>query len=527
MTRLENIVMQLKKHKYIIALSILIAIVVYIFSSNICWLNDDLRYQYMFVEKEGCLIKDYNEYTDQIDNLDDLFSSLIVHHNYVNGRDLAHFFVHLFCGIIGQQIFAICNALVYILFILLILRISTHKYNVRSFLTVSVLVILGLATRMTPAFQINYIWMFSVVIGFLILYFSYGQRKNTAICNFWLSVYSLLAGAAHEGINIGIGCAIIIYWIMHMRSYTGTQYLMSLSFGCGLIWMCLAPGNFIRTSEVSSLSIVVNFWNFLLSVKVFYVLVICAIVAKYRYKLTWGGIYVDNAFFWNCWLVCILFNVILGVRGSRQLFGEELIAIILSIRLLRNNAFNTLWLIVFSCLVILYWCKQLVGTFIVKEQYETICTQYRSSLTGEVFISSILVPTEKVIANYYNTIPGRWSLEWSQRTFSKSMRASYAPDKQEIMVLPKYLHNKDSVDIGNKIVPCGDNMYLLVQSKKQPMKFIVNRKVSIFGKVIKDAPLVVKFNNIIKETDLWRAQLLNENEIMILGISDNKVEISK
>lgn len=517
---------QKRDHAGLFIVALLISIVVFYFSNNVMWLNDDIRYQYGFIETEGVLENNFNEIDGKIENVSDIFNSLYVHHKYVNGRDLAHFFVHMFCGLFGHTFFAVCNVMMYLLLISLVLRFCNIKItDLCAFSTVAILLFIGIRTRMTPAFQINYIWMFAIAIGFLILFRKYSDSKS-AISLLWLSVYSLIAGSAHEGINIGIGCAIIIYWLSNIRRFTIAQYFMSISFGIGLIWLCLAPGNFVRLSTSEPIGFTTSCVNFLLNVRVFYILLVCVIIARFRNHKSLTEIYAENSFIWNAWAACILFNFFIGISAQRQLFGEEMLAIILSIRLLKDHSFSRFWLVAFSCVLLYYWWTQYKGTALVQEQYKSVCHQYAAQGDGEVFIDPIIIPAEYLTTNYYSTIPGEWTQESSRTSFGKSLHAKYRKGTGNISVLPAYLHGKDSVDLGNRIVPCGDGIYLLIQSKTSPAEFKVKRSISVPLLYTKEyAPMTVKFDNILKESPLWRARLLKEDDITIMHLSDNTVYI--
>lgn len=264
---------------------------VYWFCANAAWSNDDLRYQFAYTESNGTLVKDFDEFHDQIDTLGDIIDSLTVHHKYVNGRDVAHWFVHLFCGILGQKVFAVCNALMYLVLIFLVLKVSGARLrSFASFITASVLLILGLSTRMTPAFQINYIWMFALILGFILLYFRLKDCKRP-ITIAVASAYAVVAGAAHEGVGIGVGIALIIHWICNLKTYTRSQYALSIGFGLGLIWMCLAPGNFVRAEIMEKVSFVSSICTFIFSVKMFYILIVCVLTNLPR--INRGGILIS------------------------------------------------------------------------------------------------------------------------------------------------------------------------------------------------------------------------------------------
>lgn len=506
----------------------IVALIIYIFSVNSVWLGDDMRYQYKYTEVNNTLVENYNEFNDTVDTPGDIINSLAVHHKYINGRDVAHFFVHLFCGILGQHAFAICNAIVYVFFICLILRVSyTSIKHPASVLTATLIILLSTQLRVSPAYQINYIWMFTLSLCFLILFFNNTQKYNIFVL-ILLVLFSLIAGAAHEGLNIGIGGALVIYWILNRKQYTTVQYLMSISFGLGLIWMCLAPGNFIRAEQYENSSLLMNDITFFTYTKAFYLLLIIVVIRIIKYgKKEISDIYKTNAFYWNIWFILVIFNFVLGIKGARQLLGEEIIAIILSIRILKYHKFSKIWLVFFSLLTMSMLYIQGIETIKSRKEWKEITTQYTNSLDSEIYISQYSKP-DNIFMTCYSGFPSYIYLlkgkdaESNQRFLNKQLHSIYNTNKPAIKLLPTYLSGKDTFDIGNKIIKCGDGIYLLVQSKKKSKRFYVNRSINIAGIIKKSfAPLKIEFNDVVKETDLWRAQLISENEITILHLSNN------
>ncbi len=525
-----EILNRIKSNPVSIIILAIVAIIVYLFSANAVWLGDDLRYQYKYTEYNNSLVKDYDEFHDTVDSFSDIVESLTIHHQYVNGRDVAHFFVHLFCGILGQNAFALCNAVMYILFICLLLKVCNASLsNPASVLTASLATLLCLQIWMMPAYQINYIWMFTLVLGFLALMFRGGYYNTVTLI--FLSIYSLVSGAAHEGLNLGIGGALIIYWLFNRKRFTVSQYVMSISFGIGLIWMCLAPGNFVRMDHnVRSFSIA-SVINFFIYTKASYLLVIITLYKVYKYrKKSIQYIYSPNSFYWNVWVLLIAFNFfVLGIQGSRPLLGEELIAIVLSIRILKDHTFSKIWLILLSVISVFFLYIQAIYCIKSRKEWEAITSQYNLSSDNEIYLPEFVKTSESFITPYCRFVSSKYINDNKEsKSFksilNKQLHNIYGNKKPDIILLPEYLSGKDSIDIGNRIVKCGDGIYLLVQSKKAPKDFYVNRSINLAGIIKKSyEPVKIEFDHVLKETDLWRAQLICEDDITVMHISDNEI----
>lgn len=178
-------------------------VVIFYFCDNTIWRSDDVRYGYMFTEQHHTLDHDYDEYNDKIENIGDIISSQKVHYKYWGGRSVVHSTASLFCAILGQRCFAVCNALMWIALVLLILSMCGSSYkNVCSLLTVIVLSSFSFMTRMSPEYQINYIWVFVLVLMFMKLLLNYTHVEGWKLV--LLAVFGLIAGWAHDVINVGV-----------------------------------------------------------------------------------------------------------------------------------------------------------------------------------------------------------------------------------------------------------------------------------------------------------------------------------
>ena len=82
-----------------------LAVFVLAFSLTSLWLGDDIIYDYSF--KDGA----------QICSLEQVIPSQVAHYQVQNGRIPAHFLCQIYIPFLGQTLFAITNALVYVLWL--------------------------------------------------------------------------------------------------------------------------------------------------------------------------------------------------------------------------------------------------------------------------------------------------------------------------------------------------------------------------------------------------------------------------
>lgn len=147
-------------------------VVIFYFCDNTIYRNDDVRYEYLFTEQHHTLDHDYDEFNDRLGSIGDIINSQEIHYQNVNGRFVAHCIVQYVCCFMDQRAFAITNAIVSILLILIVLGLGCGTLkSIPSLLTTVLLVTLSMMTRMSPAYQINYTWMFLFTLVFVYMFF--------------------------------------------------------------------------------------------------------------------------------------------------------------------------------------------------------------------------------------------------------------------------------------------------------------------------------------------------------------------
>lgn len=313
---------------------------------NALWMGDDLFYQSSFATGGS------------ISGFGDIWQSQIAHYSSQNGRFAAHFLVQTFLCLLPQSVFAIVNAAVYVAFIMLLLAALRIRFeNIKGVAAISLLAILCFQTKFTPTCQIGYIWMFSLIVGFVLLF-----QRFAGHCSkwnlLWLIPFSFIAGWSQEALVIGVGAALVWWWLGHLKTMSLNQWAMMISFGIGALALCLSPATIHRTgSETGSV-------DFLSSgaysiVKLFYYsrasyllagTCIWLLVSK---KAKFKELFTPAPCLWIVWVIMLAFNVVIGVFGNRQIFGCELAALLLTVILFRKYAGAAAWTGILIPLVLL------------------------------------------------------------------------------------------------------------------------------------------------------------------------------
>lgn len=502
--------------------------VVLFFSINSVWMGDDILYQYRFLPEKQAFGNDSISFGEPVRTLGDLAESQYHHYLRQNGRCVAHIMVQTFCALCDKTTFAVFNALVYVAFILLISSFAPRgERNYKVVWTAAIMVFASIRLPMTPVFQINYVWTSALVLGFLRLFILHRSTRNPLALT-GLGIYSVIAGNCHEGINSGICIALIVFWLANFRRYTIAAYIMSIGFGIGALFLCLSPGNFQRLDTSEGSSWLQAAFTFMISARAIYLLAAVVLYNRFRFGMSFRNMMSTNRYLWIAFAVSVAFAFMTGMKNNRPLLGAEIIAIVLTLRLLHRYSLGILPLLALSVYILVYWVGQFRRESVIREQYAEICEQYPDSPTGEVYTSVQMLPKDGLMDSYVEDIPLAAPHGWTQIAFQKHMLELYGREKAPIRVLPDYLLGKDSMELDNSIVPYGDGVFLLIQSKTAPQQFVVDRSFKILGLNIKQyEPLTISFNEPSKETEKWRAIVVNESLFAVRNLTETKFRIEK
>lgn len=299
---------------------------VIVLSFNALWLGDDITYQFSF--STG----------GRIESLKDVLTSQIAHYYKCNGRFVAHFLVQAVLVLGGKTMFALLNSAAFVLLSCLVCTYcGLDLKNWKAFGLVTVLLLFGLQTKFVPTCQIGYVWMFCLVLGFVLLFRLAGGALSSWNL-LWLAPFSLVAGWSQEALVIGIAAALAIEVLTRWKTISAMQWVMLCFFAAGSMLLCFSPASLGRTGESHAStdlmsSAMLSFAKFFYYLRATYLLLAVVLVRAIKEK-SLKAVYSTDPFLWHAWIVLIMFNLVVGVFGNRQLFGVELISVILIVKLL-------------------------------------------------------------------------------------------------------------------------------------------------------------------------------------------------
>ena len=492
------------KKPFIYSLLIFLALFLFVvcFTSRALWLGDDITYFFHF--KSGQVIT----------SVADAFTSQMEHYHVMNGRFLAHFLVQLFLPLWGQTSFALCNGLVYILFLILVLRFShvpTTSY--KSVLSACCLILLGLQTKFTPSCQIGYVWMFTLVLAYLHLFF-----RRTLVSRWhlvWLIPFSLLAGWSQEGLVVGVSVALIIHAATHIRQLTLQQWVMFFSFGIGAMLLCFSPGSLSRMGEVHGSfdflpPFVYGLVKLFFYLRVTYLLFFYSLYLLITKRATFHQIYSEGGpFMFHTMAALLLFNIVVGVFGNRQLFGIELMSVIILLRLLSLYLSKPLHLTLLAAALSLAICftayRNIVFLNHMHHLYNTVEDKFVHSPDGTVYYD-----LGKADVTFYETYPCDVLTSHVIGTIQRYFHQIKGYDAgKRLRFLPTCCQQLASLDASHYYFQNAPDSYCIIVAKSHlPREIIQHRTFNIYNLKFPFKPLSVNQEWFLYEDENYRVYQL-------------------
>lgn len=469
-----------------------VAALVCALSLYIVWYGDALLYQFSFATGEP------------LQGVAGIPASQYWHFFTTNGRLVAHTLVQVFCGVIGQTPFAVCNAFAYVCLILLLLKYAGCNWRTWPMtLAAALLTLFFCDTSYIPPHQIGYIWMSCTALAFLIVYDRQTTEKAGAGTCMLLFLIGLICGNGNEAIDLGIGVAIGVDMLRRGRSY-GVRCLMLLAgFGIGVCLLCLSPGQMGNATGSYRPPLVLSLFNLVVSLRAFWVFAVVLAAACMRRKVKLRAFVADNWLMLTAMAVMLVFNLAITVKGNRQLFGVELYSAVMTLRLLRHFRISWIWLV--------------AGMIIVAGQYYMKFTTLSDFNSDEIELRHQLMehgnaplyidlthhnpyvhPTEEF--TYHDCVNLTFHVaacadDIHRRGSFRARHINYAMEFIDSVALyPTALAGIEKQEPRNRVVDCGNGVYMMLRLKSDPARFTLHRSLDILGIRRPMSPVEVSFD---------------------------------
>lgn len=358
---------------------LIFGMIIYYFSANVIWLNDDLAYEHIY---EGPRMDNYVP----INGVGDLIKSNVIRYATENGRFVVHLFVQAICASECHWLFGLLNVLGYLLLAKMVMRVAGAKRpDWQQWLATICLILLFAPTQMTPSRSLNYPWLMAVTLWFVEMFFSSKDYRGWKLC--LIGVFSIMVGDGHEGVTLAIGSAMVVYAIIKRFRLSLQQWVMASGYLAGFLIATFAPGTLRRLNFISSFFLL----NLFYSVVVSGPLIIAALIAvwnKIKYGVAFSEFLRQNYFWLVAALVFYALNWNVGWFTPRQGLYIAYFGIIMIMLNVRNHRITWPWLTVLVMMTagMLYW--QYNRFRVSHDRYEALEQSYLQSADGMVFVDT-------------------------------------------------------------------------------------------------------------------------------------------
>ena len=193
----------------------------------------------------------YGTNGEPINNLWDVLRSWWYHYRGHDGRT-ANLPDFLFNGLLGKQVFNVCNTLVFGLMAYMISRHATRRN--------SATVLAMLFAYITAAWPVpgetllwlagscNYLWTITASLLFIAYLLWHRNPRPGWLKGVIIVLLSFLAGAANEGTTMGIGAGLVLYYLFNRNKIDRAVVLAMAGYLLGILWLLSSPGAWERAS---------------------------------------------------------------------------------------------------------------------------------------------------------------------------------------------------------------------------------------------------------------------------------------
>jgi len=253
-----------------------------------------------------------------------------------------------------------------------------------------------------------------------------------------------------------------LYLLFHWRTATRTQWAMTLAFTAGMVLLCIAPGNFRKLGEASGGGYWVTPVTMAVMLRACYLVVAVLIVLLIRRRDTLVQMWRDNAFYVNALLVMLAFNLVVRVYCNRQLFGMELMALIITLRLIKAHMPAMRWRVAgvtaLSALALLV----AVDDVTLVNRRTALCQRieqlYRASSDGTVYCD---IPSRDFCYDDHDAM-----YSYNGWTITQQRRLWLAQgDNREFHWMPLAMKSLRGKPLKSQVIEAGDGTFVLIDSK--------------------------------------------------------------
>lgn len=355
--------------------------------------------------------------------------------------------------------------------------------------------------------------MSCTAIFFLIVYDRQDRgRAGWGACT-GLLLLGLVCGNGNEAIDLGIGVAIGIDMLRGPRRYPLRRWMLLIGFGIGVTALCLSPGQMEKAMSLHRTPVVLSLFNMVTSLRAFWVFIVLLTVACIRRKVELGRFVADNWMMFTAMCVMLVFNITITVRENRQLFGVELYSAVLILRLLRYLRISPLWLVAAALVVAGQYYMKFTSLAAFNADVTALRQQIIERGNTRLYVDishrcPYVNPAEEF--SYDNSFIIIFHIaaiaDDIHRRGSLYTRHVNNPNDfvDSVTIYPSALARISELPPRNRVVYCGNGLYMLLRLKSHPARFTLHRSLDIPGLRRPLPPVEIHFDSSFNPpTDLY------------------------
>lgn len=359
---------------------------------------------YMLMVFSPLFSDDWNYYLifgtqQRIESLRDIFVSQYTHYFQNNGRFVPHFFVQLFDGLLGKGLFNIVNTLVFVVFILLLLR--DHGKTEWRLLPV----LLALILLLMPGFNNAFLWMSGACnylwVAVLVLLFDQLMKRDIIDSRYTplLFLFGIVCGWTNEALIIGFLAGCLCFYSVHRKELTLHRTVLFGGLSVGALFLIFAPGSIHRFTVgkegISSLSgIVHQLFSSLIAMDNLRLLPLLLVIllALSLFKKIPRGFFSDNLLWFVAVGTSFVFVLITGHQAPHSRFGIELFSLVLILQLLEHLIIPRSLIAVSGIIASVILAQTLYYSYLNHQEYKRCVAQIQSTETGIIETNEMRCP---------------------------------------------------------------------------------------------------------------------------------------
>ena len=465
------------KNKSVYFSLIIVGVLFYLLNRLSLFINDDYFYSLI------------GGSTSPIESISDIIQSQTYDYMHKNGRFLTHCLVQLFCGILGMNIFAYLNSLMFVFLLWISLNCLGKTYAYKNTSVLLIFLFLFSISGMPYVFLnniscgINYLWTACFVLLYINIYSHVSDSKlspNVLQTGMYF-IFAILVGSMQESFSLGMSGALFIHFCLHTKDLNKGERALILGLWIGTIVVSLSPANLIRFTregggieENMLMAILTRVYTILVNAPIVsLLLLVLSISLCVKKKITLDFIHTN--YLWLCSIVInSLFVIFIAYTGKHQLTSISLFALIILMKwilayhgalLSAFGKYITRLAFLFLCILYIFVYKYRHDIYIGHNQLvEAVSKSKDGLIVAPTYVKCCAQRSNWIARNFtrqeiYKDFSKKGVSLWLTRGNKDNLVTSILPDEKENLIKMCCESNK----VNNCFFKTSDGFYFILR----------------------------------------------------------------